>query len=321
MRKQADGNGHPALKKRPSAAERNQAQGTMKQGTMSQFSRSVSLLLMYTIALQMSAKIDEPEKIGNFLLPSSQQAGPLFGFGQNIVDKGDKQVFLNYNLFQGRQRSLSILFPGFLYGIRDDLSLFIFFPIITKSRDGCSRSHGISDILMQLEYAYVDKKTKSTATQATVIGALFLPTGSAKKIPSTGFGSPSILLGATFSYTTRLWLAWVQGGAILTSKHHGTKFGNKFLYQTGFEWCFYAQKGWLLAWMIEGLGLYEHKDRMQEKLDKNSGGNTFWIGPSFWASSKKWIIQAGVAAPVVQHLSGIQNKYSYWIDINIGYKF
>lgn len=118
------------------------------------------LAFFFSFIPLLKAKVDEPEKVGNYLLTTSQQPGVLFGFGQNIVDKGDKQIFMNVNQFFGQRMNLSLLIPGFLYGIRDDLSLFAFFPIVAHQREGCNSSHGISDFFVQLEYTYLNNVKK-----------------------------------------------------------------------------------------------------------------------------------------------------------------
>ena len=44
---------------------------------------------------------EAPPKIGNFKLPTSQQPAALFGFGGNIIDKGEIQTFLFADGFFG----------------------------------------------------------------------------------------------------------------------------------------------------------------------------------------------------------------------------
>lgn len=288
---------------------------------MKRYLCEVFIFMLSTLTMVAENDNTALEKVGNFLLPSSQQAGPLYGFGQNIIDKGNKQFFINMNQLFGRCKNLSLPIPGFLYGIQNNLSLFIFLPVVAHARDGCNRSHGVSDLWLQLEYAYINKATEKTVTQATLVTSLLLPSGSAKKNPNTGNGLTSFFLGGTFSYTTQWWAIWFQPGGLLTTKHHCTKFGNTFLYQFGIEKCFAARNGWIIAGMVEGLGIYSVRDKIQGLIDPNSGGNTFWIAPSLFASSAVWLFQLGIAGPAVQHLNGIQNKYSSYLNLNIGYKF
>src|SRR3990167_9156146 len=71
----------------------------------------------------------ETVKEGNFALSTSQQPGPLLGFGQNIIDKGDFQFYFYSDYIKLRNKKTTDPMPGFLYGIRDDLSMFFNIPI------------------------------------------------------------------------------------------------------------------------------------------------------------------------------------------------
>ena len=99
----------------------------------------------------LGAKGDEPIKEGNFSLPTSQQPGPLLGFGQNIVDKHDVQVFLFPDFLVGPCKRFSELAPSVLYGIRDDLSLFVELPIAASFCLATQCSSGPEDLIAQLE--------------------------------------------------------------------------------------------------------------------------------------------------------------------------
>lgn len=280
------------------------------------------ILLLHSYEMLYCAKADEAEKIGNFLLPTSQMPGPLYGFGQNIVDQYDFQIFFYLYQRGGKKVNFTEFIPGLLYGIRNDLSLFMGLPITPLYKVDDNRSRGVEDLFIELEYTAYSKILPTSATQATLIGDIILPTGSSKKNPPTGYGSTSFFLAATLSYTAQYWLAWIQGGAQLTTKHHGTKFGNQFLYQSGLEGVIATpQSKWLIAWMVEFFGTYEQKTTICNLKDNNTGGNTFYIGPSLWASSDKWIIQLGIAYPPAQHLFGEQPKINYFIESYIAYKF
>lgn len=51
------------------------------------------------------AKEEKPAKIGNFSLPASQQPSALFGFGGNIIDKGEIQLYFFADDFQGKKEN------------------------------------------------------------------------------------------------------------------------------------------------------------------------------------------------------------------------
>src|SRR5258708_18488095 len=75
------------------------------------------------------AELISQKKIVNFALPGSQQPGPLISFGQNIVDKGDMQLFAYIDQLKGSQQNYKQVIPALLCGITDRLSLFIELPV------------------------------------------------------------------------------------------------------------------------------------------------------------------------------------------------
>ena len=73
--------------------------------------------------------------------------------------------------------------------------------------------------------------------------------------------------------------------------------------------------------MVELDGEYDKRNKMQGKIDPNSGGNRVLLTPSLWASTEHWLIQFGIGFPLTQHLFGEQHKYHYSLIANIGYTF
>lgn len=261
----------------------------------------------------------EPPKIGNFALPNSQQPSPLIGFGENIIDKDQKQLFLFADDYAGVNEHYVDVIPSLLYGITDNVSIFINAPVAASYQSGNQHSAGIEDAFVQLEYAYYNKTTSTYVDQFTLIANVAAPTGSIQKNPYTGFGSPSYFLGMTFNRTYADWFVFGSPGADLTTAKNGTKFGNSFLYQIGFGKNITNINGWILAWMVEGDGTYTQKNRIRGTIDPNSGGNIVYVTPSIWASTKKLIFQFGAGLPVTQHFNGSQPHSTYLIAANFGW--
>lgn len=69
-------------------------------------------------------KKEKPPKIGNFSLPTSQQPAALFGFGGNIIDKGEVQIYLFEDDFVGKKKTTIDVIPSVLFGITDNWSVF-----------------------------------------------------------------------------------------------------------------------------------------------------------------------------------------------------
>lgn len=267
------------------------------------------------------ANEDEPPKLGNFSLPTSQQPAGLFAFGGNILDKSEVQLFLFADQFVGPKKFIMDLIPGVLFGISGDWSIFFNTPVTPHLRDGHDNSSGLEDFFIQFEYAFYNKKTKSYADQATLVWNITYPTGSVHKDPPTGFGSPSLFLGATYYHMLVDWFVFTCHGGVLTTSNHRTKMGNQFLYQFGFGRNICSPPGWIYAWMIEVDGQYNQKNRLHGHLDPNSGGNFIFVTPSLWVSSKEVLIQFGVSLPINQHFFGHQRKFEYGLNLNFAWSF
>lgn len=262
------------------------------------------------------------ESIGNFSLMTSQQVSPLVSFGENVVDKGDLQFFTMADAFIGNDSYSTELVPGLLYGVTDRFSLFFNVPVSPGNKEGKHHSAGLEDIFFQPEYVFFVKKTKNTVDQATVLFNVTFPTGSSHKNPPTGFGSPSFFIGTTFNHMATNWFFFFQPGVILTTSRHGTKFGNQYLYQLGYEMIIWAKPDKsIFAWMVEVDGTYSERDRFHGKTDPNSGSNFIYVTPSLWYSNKRFLIQGGPGFPVVQQTRGHQPTQYIAFFLNAGVKF
>ena len=280
---------------------------------------------MSFVCLSLYAEDDEDEnktvKVGNFYLPSSQQPGPLVGIGENIIGKGQTQVFYLGDYYRGKNKYFIDAFPSVLYGISDKLSIFINAPFAIRYKDSIHHSKGIEDVFVQLEYAFYNKEEKYYVEQATVVGNVSFPTGSATAIPPTGFGTPSAFLGFTYNYTGVDWFYFGACGATVTGTHNGTKIGNQYLYEAGFGRNILNSAGWMYAWMIEIDGYYTEKNKIKGSVDPNSNGNVIYVTPSLWISSEHWIVQLGAGCAIQQHLFGHQGRNQYLLIGNFGRTF
>jgi len=273
-----------------------------------------------TVDKDEDEKHGEPPPIGNFSLPGSQQPYGLFAFGGNILDKSEVQLYFFADYLRGKRRVVADQIPSILFGITGDWSIWFNFPIV-EMKDGRNKSRGLGDFFIQLEYAFYNKKTLDYVDQATVVANVTTPTGSVKKDPPTGFGSPSLFLGGTYTRTMVDWFLFTTQGAILTTADHKTKIGEQFLYQFGFGRNFRSPPGWIYAWMVEIDGQYSKKNRIRGRNDPNSGGNVVYVTPSIWISSKDMLIQFGPSFPINQNLFGRQNKIDYAFNFNFAWSF
>ena len=290
----------------------------------------ICLIIVLMLTLEISPKESEKwvkEKIeqvhiGNFALPLSQQPAPLFSFGQNLVDKGDFLAFGYVDQLKGTRASFVSVVPSILYGLTEKLSLFVELPIAAKFKHEGAKSHGVGDLIVQLEQIIYVKETTASVNEITIVGNMGLPTGSAKKQPATGFGSPTFFLGFTLSRSKPDWYYFASLGGLITTFHKGTKFGNVFLYQLGVgRNIAYKTDNWILNWMVELDGIYRQRDRICNIVEHNSGGNTVLLGPSIFFSTRRFEMDFGIQAVVAEHLFGSQTKSNYFAAMYAGWKF
>jgi len=284
-----------------------------------------NLILIALLSLQSLLFGKEEETagtlpIGNFSVPTATQISPLLGFGQLLVGENVFFPQITGSYARGHSSYFNVIAPSVTYGVRDDLALFFLAPFDIRSREDSSHSSGIRDVLLQAEYGFYNTSGSDYTFQATVVANVQFPTGSSSKSPPTGAGSFSYFLGTTYAYTSFNWFAFVSPGANLTTRRHGTKFGNSYLYQWGFARYIkqLSPQGWVFDLMLEFEGAYTEKDKIRGKTNPDSGGNVIFATPSVWLSSKRWIIQWGIGFPIIQNLNGHQDKIRYSIDYNLG---
>lgn len=272
-------------------------------------------------AEENTQKEPEPPRVGNFALPATQQPSPLFGFGGNILDENEVQLFFFADYFKGDELITSNCIPNVVYGITENLSIYCDFPFTPLLRNGPNRSRGIEDFFVQLEYAFYNHATFCYEDQATLIFNTSFPTGSARKNPPTGYGAPSFFLGGTYYRTLVKWVFFTEHGFLIPTAENGTSSGMQFLYQGGFARTFATPPGRIFAWMLEIDGQYSQENRFQGRVNRNSGGDFIYATPSLWMSSKNFLMQLGVSFPLTQHLFGNQRKVDYVLNFNIAWSF
>ncbi len=260
-------------------------------------------------------------KIGNLAFAESQQPGPLVSIGQNVLNKLQAQAALMPVEFKGHDQYSVALFSNLFYGFTDELTFLVSVPTAVPFAQDDHRSYGVSDVILQLEYAFYTKYYTTYYDQATFIASMTLPTGSATKNPPTGTGANSFFLGGTLSRMGIDWFYFISGGGIMNASSHGQKHGDQALYQCGIGRRILNTEEWLLDWMVEFDGYYACRDRDHGVSDPNSGGNVIYITPSLWLSSTHVIYQIGIGFPVQQTLFGHQNKNHCLIIGNFAWTF
>jgi hypothetical protein len=211
-----------------------------------------------------------------------------------------------------------------LYGITDNLALLFNIPVATSYRDGSAYARGLGDLYLQLEYAFWSKDHDTSSDMATVVGSIIAPSGSTSGAVSIGSGGPSIFLGTTYSHMGLYWYYYGAVGGVITTKHatqYGTQDGNSVTYQWGVGRNIGNPFGGIAMCILEFTGEYAKQDTVNGRIDKNSGSNSLYVGPSFWFSTPRTISQFGIVFPIVQQLNGQQRSTDYWLSFDFGWKF
>lgn len=271
---------------------------------------------------QFSDELEKMLTIGNLAFPPSQQPSPLLSFGQNIIDRKNPMAQAAVSQIKGENHYSIYVDPALLYPFTDDFSLFVVAPIGVRSREGKHRSSGAGDLTLQLEYAFYTKEYRTYYDQASIVGNVTIPTGSTKKHPSTGIGANSFFVGGTYARIGIDWFGFISSGGIMMASSHRIQFGNQYLYQMGLGRRIFNTDEWLFDWLIELNGMYSWKDKINGKINLDSGGNVVFLTPSLWVSSKEsFFIQFGVGCPILQDLFGRQKKDDYLIALTSGWLF
>lgn len=280
----------------------------------------VAFCFVDVLANRLQTREPHQVKKGHLVLPTSQQIGPLYSFGQNIVDKGDLQAFFYAQSLIGKSQSFTQVIPNLLYGMRDDFSLLLEMPIAAKFKFGNCSSSGLQDVSLQLEYAFHYKEYLTATNQVTAVGAITFPTGKLGVVPPVGNGSLGFFLGVTASHIGVDWYLFTSEGIALSTERALSPFSNSVLYQCGVARSVGNYPGWIFAPMVELFGVYVQRSN-SKILGADSGGNLFFIGPSFFASSTRVYVQGGVAFVVAEHLFNKELASEFFPSLDVGWKF
>ena len=291
-------------------------------------SKSEIFFLTGLFCVQLDCVSVEQLQIGNLALASSQQPGPLIGFGQNILGKKDLQFFCYVSDLVGCHKNFTTIMPAVLYGIQDNLSVLVELPIAAAFEINDQSYQGVQDLLLQFEYAVFDQMKLEVTNQVTLVANVSVPTGfesgnHQQNFGSSSFQAPTFFLGTTISHVGTVWYPFASFGAqITTQADSGAKVGNQYFYQAGLGRNISAKADkYIFNLLLEFDGTFKEQNSTNGTLDVNSGGNQILLGPSCWFSTPRFIFQAGVSWVVYESLCGVQNQNSYYIALDVGYKF
>lgn len=272
----------------------------------------------------------EPPARGNFSLETSQQPGPFFSFGQNIIDKNQFIVWFNPSYLSSQTQIIWEGTPSLLYGITDSASILLTIPVALSYQNGKQKISGYGDIALDLEYAFYGSENSKYSDQATLIFSPTFPvsnlegvskmndpsqrtSGFSRKNAPSSFNAPSYFFGATYSRTSVDWYSYLAPGVLFIGKNDSIQQGSQYYYNLGLGRNIKSsEKKYILAGLFEISGQYSDKTKLLSQSVPNTGGNVIFATPSLWFSTPKTIVQVGISLPINQYWYGNQSNISYY---------
>src|SRR3990167_2625190 len=182
-----------------------------------------TLLLTFLAQSAFAEEEEDPTPVGNFALPASQQPGPFYSFGSNIIDKGQWQITGTPNIFKSTGERFVEFDTSILYGLSERSSLLFTLPSTIKYSNAATDDsyNGLGDVGLQGEYTLVDHSTKVSAAQISVIAALSVPSGKDR----VSYNGTTYFLAGTANYMSPSWLQYVSPGMVIFGGDLSTRPG------------------------------------------------------------------------------------------------
>ncbi|KTD40174.1 hypothetical protein [Legionella parisiensis] len=300
---------------------------------LSPLRRLLFLLLISNIkwsAASTPVSLNQPPAIGNFALATSQQPGPFFSFGQNVIDKNQFIVSFNPNYLYSQTQRILDGTPSILYGITDSASILLSLPYAFSYKNGNQSLSGVGDLALDLEYAFYNYENSRYSDQATIIFAPSFPvstldeitkklnpssrvSGFSRKSAPSSFDVMTYFIGATYSRMLVDWYGFIAPGALFASKKDSIQQGTQYYYNLGIGRTIKsAEKKYILFGLLEVNGQYSAKTKFDSLNVPNTGGSIIYATPSLSFSTSKIMLQAGLSLPVAQYWYGNQSNISYY---------
>lgn len=258
---------------------------------------------------------------GNFALPGPQQPGPLLSFGQTLIGKNHFQLAVDNFSPYTLGGAFDNVNAEFIYGLTDDNAIYFNYPIRNNPQTRTHHATMLKDVTVQIEQSVYSFGNSLYQDQATVVGAMSLPTQDAEaKALGLGFGQPTYFFGTTYNRTYVDWMFFASPAYILTTQGDGVQLGSQLLYQAGIGRALLAVPNQsILFGLLEMNGQFTEKNSLDGIANPNSGGNVIALTPSLWLSSPWFAVQVGVGFPVLQNLNGNQTNMHYFIASNFSW--
>lgn len=228
------------------------------------------------------------------------------------------------------------------YGVTRDFALFGMLPYFDKRLDirmggqDITRSkQGLGDLTVLGRYTAYQHDAPGRTLRITPFLGVKVPTGDDDthdrlgRLPpqlQPGSGSWDALVGAVLTWQTLDFQIDSQLSYKANREANGFEAGDVAALDASLQYRLWPRSlgGGVPAFlygMLEANLVHSAKDRIGGVDDPNSGGTTLFITPGLQYVTKKWIAEAGVQVPVIQHLHGTALESDYVLTAGVRINF
>ncbi|OGV27344.1 MAG: hypothetical protein A3F18_04775 [Legionellales bacterium RIFCSPHIGHO2_12_FULL_37_14] len=283
-----------------------------------------TLLLTFLAQSAFAEEEEDPTPVGNFALPASQQPGPFYSFGSNIIDKGQWQITGTPNIFKSTGERFVEFDTSILYGLSERSSLLFTLPSTIKYSNAATDDsyNGLGDVGLQGEYTLVDHSTKVSAAQISVIAALSVPSGKDR----VSYNGTTYFLAGTANYMSPSWLQYVSPGMVIFGGDLSTRPGMLYYLDIGMGRNLYSEPGqYISLFLLEVNGqLNSPNPYIDATIPTRASGSVLqdgyfiYLTPSLFISTRSLAFQIGASFPVSQSwTNAIDQSVDYTASFNV----
>lgn len=255
--------------------------------------------------------------------------------GQTIIRNQAKYI-RKTNDPTDKDRKIEIwMFPvTFVYGVTEKLAFLLTAPYIDKKQKSTSAGvrstisdSGIGDITIMSKYRIWSKDLPGEAQRFSLVGGLELPTGDDKAQLKLGSGSVDPITGILFTKQSLSQEFDVDLTYQFNTEAKNFEFGDILKYNLAYQKRIWPrilpEKGIYSQFnlVLELNGEYAQKDKSNENIVKDSGGNTLFLSPGIQLATKRWVLETSVQLPIIQDLNGSQLETDYTVVTSLRLTF
>jgi hypothetical protein len=236
---------------------------------------------------------------------------PVFSIGPETIWQGGVGIETEFEFEQADGEHLSALHYEILYGLTENWSLQLSAPHILERKEAGNTERGLGDLEIRIKYQFFRKDLPGAQHKITGIGGIKLPTGDDDAEPALGTGSAGFLVGTSYGYESRTWYHFTTVRYRHRAKDGRQDPGDRLFLDAAIGYRPFQTEYTDLdaVLLLEGNYEIDFRDSLRGKRLPNTGGETFWLGPTALISpNPQWMFKVGIQFPVVQNLTGDRRR-------------